>query len=73
MSHSGKKGNVSLLHFHYLIGTSKGVEHRLELHELGLFDHQDYIDAFKAARLHVSHDAEGLDGRGLYIGTKSRE
>jgi ubiquinone/menaquinone biosynthesis C-methylase UbiE len=71
MSHSGKMGNVSLLHFHYLIGTSKGVEHRLELHELGLFTHQDYMDAFQAARLNVSHDPEGLDGRGLYIATKS--
>lgn len=70
MSHSGKKGKVALLSFHYLIGTSKGVEHSLEMHELALFSHQEYMDAFNAARLNVTHDAEGLAGRGLYIGTK---
>jgi ubiquinone/menaquinone biosynthesis C-methylase UbiE len=71
MSHSGKKGNVSLLSFHYLIGTSKGVEHSFEMHELALFTHQEYMDAFQAARLDVTHDPEGLSGRGLYIGQKS--
>jgi ubiquinone/menaquinone biosynthesis C-methylase UbiE len=70
MSHSGKKGRISLLSFHYLIGTSKGVEHSLEIHELALFTHQEYMDAFTAARLNVTHDPEGLSGRGLYIGTK---
>jgi len=69
MSHSGKKGKVSLLSFHYLIGTRKGIEHRVEIHEMGLFTHQEYMDAFKAAGLNVSHDSEGVDGRGLYIGT----
>lgn len=73
MSHSGKKGQVSLLNFHYLIGTSKGVEHSLEMHELALFTHQEYMDAFKAARLQVTHDPEGLSGRGLYIGMKPLE
>jgi ubiquinone/menaquinone biosynthesis C-methylase UbiE len=71
MSHSGKRGNVSLLRFHYLIGTSQGVEHSLEMHELALFTHQEYMDAFQAARLNVTHDPEGLSGRGLYIGTNS--
>jgi ubiquinone/menaquinone biosynthesis C-methylase UbiE len=73
MSHSGKKRNVSLLSFHYLIGTSKGVEHSLELHELALFTHQEYMEAFTAARLDVNHDPDGLSGRGLYIGTKPRQ
>ena len=69
MSHSGKKGKVSLLSFHYLIGTQKGIEHSVEMHEMGLFTHQEYMDAFKAAGLNVMHDSEGVDGRGLYIGT----
>ncbi|MGZ9225682.1 MAG: class I SAM-dependent DNA methyltransferase [Anaerolineales bacterium] len=71
MSHSGQRGRISLIEFQYLIGASKGIEHHTEIHELGLFTHREYMDAFKAAGLNVIHDSEGLDGRGLYIGTKS--
>lgn len=71
MSHSGQKGKISTLDFQYLIGTSKGIEHSTEIHELGLFTHKEYMEAFKAAGLITTHDAEGLDGRGLYIGLKS--
>ena len=73
MSHSGRRGNVSLLEFQYLIGTSKGIEHYTELHELGLFTHREYMDALKATGLTVTHDSKGLFGRGLYIGRKSME
>lgn len=71
VSYSRQKGRMSFLDFEYLIGTPKGIEHYSEVHELGLFTHQEYLDAFKAAKLHVHHDPEGLDGRGLYIGTKA--
>lgn len=70
MSYSGQRGKVSTIEFQYLIGTSKGIEHSFENHELGLFTHKEYMDAFKAAKLDITHDAEGLDGRGLYIGRK---
>ena len=70
MSRSSRRGNLSILEFQYLIGTSKGIEHRQEIHEMGLFTHEDYLDAFRTAGLKVIHDAEGLDGRGLYIGLK---
>jgi ubiquinone/menaquinone biosynthesis C-methylase UbiE len=69
MSHSGQRGKISLIEFQYLIGTSKGIAHYAETHELGLFTHQEYMAAFKAAGLKVTHDSKGLDGRGLYIGT----
>jgi ubiquinone/menaquinone biosynthesis C-methylase UbiE len=69
MSLSGQRGKISTIEFHYLIGTSKGIEHTIEIHELGMFTHQEYMDAFKATGLKVTHDREGLDGRGLYIGT----
>ena len=73
MSYSGQRAKISTIEFQYLIGTSKGIEHSMEHHELGLYTHDEYTDAFKAARLNVAHDPEGLDGRGLYIGTKSVE
>lgn len=70
MSLSRQRGKLSFIDFEYLIGTSKRIEHYSEIHELGLFTHEDYMDAFKRAKLNVTHDPAGLDGRGLYIGTK---
>jgi ubiquinone/menaquinone biosynthesis C-methylase UbiE len=71
MSLSRQRGRLSLIEFQYLIGRPKGIEHRVEIHELGLFTHQEYLEAFKAAGLNVIHDPRGLDGRGLYIGQKA--
>jgi SAM-dependent methyltransferase len=71
MSYSAQKGKISTIEFQYLIGTSKGIEHHVELHELGLFTHDEYIQACNAAKLAVTHDPDGLDGRGLYIAEKS--
>ncbi len=70
MSHSGKRGKVSLLGFQYLIGTAKGIQHITEHHEFGLFTHEAYMHSFKRAGLNVTHEPEGVDGRGIYIGTK---
>ena len=71
MSHSGQSGKISLLKFEYLFGTSKGIEHQVEIHEMGLFTNEEYLYAFKVAGLKVIHDKKGLDGRGLYIGKKA--
>jgi hypothetical protein len=68
MTHSDKKGKISLLEFEYLVGTPKGIERLSEHHEFGMFTHEEYIDAFIRAGLTVHHDPEGVDGRGLYIG-----
>lgn len=70
ISHSSSKRNISILEFQYLIGTSKGIQHSVEKHQLGLFSKKDYLEAFQKAGLKVIHDLKGLDGRGLYIGTK---
>ena len=70
MSYSGRRANVSSIEFQYLIGTSKGIDHSVEIHELGLFTHDEYLAAFEAAGLNVTHDPDGLDGRGLYLGLK---
>jgi SAM-dependent methyltransferase len=70
MSYSRQRGRISFIDFEYLVGTPKGIEHHSEVHELGLFSHQEYLHAFQATGLNISHDPEGLDGRGLYIGLK---
>lgn len=72
MSVGGKKGNVSTLDFHYLVGSVQGIEYFTEHHELGLFTHADYMNSFRAAGLEVVHDKKGLDGRGIYIGRKAK-
>ena len=70
MSYSSQKGNISIIEFQYLIGTTKGIQHSVEQHQLGLFNKKDYLEAFRKAGLNVIHDPNGLDGRGLYIGIK---
>jgi SAM-dependent methyltransferase len=64
------RDSVSVLHFHYLVGTPEGVEHVTELHELGLFTQEQYYDAFQACGLTTHHEKEGLIGRGIFIGVK---
>ena len=61
----------ALLDFHYLVATPQGVEHVRERHELGLFTDAQYQSALRDAGLEVHHDAEGLAGRGLYLGVRT--
>src|SRR5574338_1028212 len=70
MSRSARKGDISMIEFHYLIGTAQGIQHESETHELGLFAKSDYRSAMRQAGLKVTLDPTGLDGRGLYIGIK---
>lgn len=71
MNISEAEGLLSFFVFHYTVGTPRGIEYFTERHELGLFTHAEYLEAFQKAGLIVAHDPEGLDGRGLYIGLKS--
>jgi SAM-dependent methyltransferase len=70
MNISEVEDRLSFFVFHYTVGTPQGVEYFTERHELGLFTHEEYLEAFHKAGLEISHDPEGLDGRGLYIGLK---
>ncbi len=70
MNASEQEGLVSIFRFHFLVGTAGQVEHFSELHKLGLFTNQQYLDAFKDAGLETSYDDHGITGRGLYIGLK---
>ena len=70
MNTSVVEGRVSVIDFHYLIGTPKGTAHFVEHHELGLFEPHETRQAFIDAGLKVTHLPEGLTDRGLFIGQK---
>ncbi len=70
MNVSEADGTLSFFDFHYLVGTSEGINYFTERHELGLFTNEEYLEAFRLAGLEVLHDTEGIYGRGLYIGIK---
>jgi ubiquinone/menaquinone biosynthesis C-methylase UbiE len=68
---SERKGNISIINFHFLVATPDNVEHFTELHEIGLFTKEEYLDSFEKTGLKTTHDPQGITGRGLYIGVKS--
>jgi SAM-dependent methyltransferase len=65
---TGRRGNTSILDFHYLVATPDGIETHAERMELGLFTADDMGRSFEQAGLCVEHDPEGLIGRGLFVG-----
>jgi len=60
-------GRRTEMDFHYLITRPDRVEHRREIHQMGLFTSAEYRSALQRAGLAVHHDPEGLMGRGLWI------
>lgn len=63
---------VSVFNINYLVGTPQGVEYFTERHEMGLFTHEQYVNSFQKAGLSVKYDANGLFGRGMYLGVNNR-
>lgn len=68
MSHAAVRDSLSILMLDYLIGTASGIEHRREIHELGLFETDELLSCFDRAGLVADFDPVGLIGRGLYVG-----
>ncbi len=60
MSSAEREGILSVLNFHYLIGTSDGVQHISERHELGMFLVQEMTEAFTKAGLSVEYDEKKM-------------
>jgi dTDP-3-amino-3,4,6-trideoxy-alpha-D-glucopyranose N,N-dimethyltransferase len=67
---SERRDALSVLNIHYMVGTVDGINYFTELHEIGLFSHDEYLMAFQRAGLSVQHDP-GFFGRGLYIGVRA--
>ena len=68
MSSSKVLDGISILDFHYLIGTPEGVQHLQEFHELALFTEEEMRAGLEAGGLEIlEYDADGLTGRGLYV------
>jgi SAM-dependent methyltransferase len=73
MNVSAIEDRIAILDFHYLVATADRIEHFTERHELGLFTHDEYLQAFRASGAEAVHDPEGLTGRGLYIAVQPPE
>jgi SAM-dependent methyltransferase len=73
VSTSLTEGGLSRFDLHHLIGTPEGTVHLIERHELGLFETGEMRDAFAQAGLEVTYDADGLTGRGLFLGKRPRD
>jgi SAM-dependent methyltransferase len=63
---------MSFHELHYLVGRPTGITTWVEVHELGLYTHEQYRTAFESAGLTVRYDEDGVAGRGLYTGAKPR-
>jgi hypothetical protein len=68
MSLSRQEEHLSVVLMHYLRTTADSIEHYSERLELGLFSHEEMTRGFESADLNVRYHAEGLMGRGLYLG-----
>jgi ubiquinone/menaquinone biosynthesis C-methylase UbiE len=71
ISTSFVKDKVSVFDLHHLVGTLEKTEHIVEHHELGLFEVEEMIAVMDETGLTVNYDADGLTGRGLYIGRQN--
>jgi SAM-dependent methyltransferase len=70
MVRSTSQGRVSHMEMHYLYGTSTGIRHIVEHHDLGLFGAEEYEAAFEVANVAVERQEPGFSGRGLYVGVR---
>jgi ubiquinone/menaquinone biosynthesis C-methylase UbiE len=67
MNVSAREGDVSVIHFHYLIGTPEGIRREEEIHRLALVSTEKMTSNFHAAGLRCEFDPVGLFDRGLFV------
>ena len=65
------KGNISVLDFHFMVAEeNKEIFEFRDIHELGLFDKENYFKYFQEEGIDIKFIEKGLIGRGLFIGIK---
>lgn len=69
---SRREDTLSIMETHHTVATPQGVDYFVEAHEMGLFTHEQYLEALTLAGLTPVYNEKGLIGRGLYIGIKPR-
>ena len=62
-----RRGRLSVMDAHHLVGTPAGVEHFVERHEMGLFTEAEVAQAFLRADLDPVYDPVGISDRGLWF------
>ena len=62
-----RRGRLSVMDAHHLVGTPAGVEHFVERHEMGLFTEAEVAQALVRAGLDPTYDPVGISDRGLWI------
>jgi len=66
------EGDLSIIEMHYLIAErNRDIKHFVDVHELGLFEHDKTLEIMKKANFESKFLKEGLmKERGLFIGLK---
>lgn len=66
------EGDLSIMEMHYLIAERNGeIKHFVDIHELGLFEHDKTLEIMKKANFDSDFLKDGLmKDRGLFIGVK---
>jgi SAM-dependent methyltransferase len=70
VSHTSSQGRHSRLETRYLIARAEGIREVTQVHELMLFTRDEYLQAFDEAGCPATYYAEGINGRGTFVGVK---
>ncbi|MHA1638329.1 MAG: class I SAM-dependent DNA methyltransferase [Candidatus Thorarchaeota archaeon] len=66
-----REGDLVLLDFHFLVGTSEGIHYYREPSPMSVFSHNTLVTIMEDNGFHVEHEkAESMKSAGLFIGIK---